>query len=132
MRPDKGQVALFIALAVAGALFAFGLATALESEPTRVITIPPETTYTSHPPAPRVDTFGDGRHLVLDDIAAGTYRTGGSSTPDWPMCTWKLIVGDRINASGTATGPVEIVVQPQHTAVESNGCMVWQRVGELP
>lgn len=103
-----------------------------------VITIPtgpPEVAVTSPAPAPPgvpAWTFGNGTPRVFREIAPGVYRTGGSTTPDWPMCTWKIHKGDRIISSGTATGPTTITVEPVHDAVESKNCLVWRRVGDVP
>jgi hypothetical protein len=90
---------------------------------------------TSPPPAPKLTpagNFGDGTHRVLTDVQPGIYRTGGSTISDIPLCSWKLLAGNRAVATGSASGPVSIVVEPSYTAVESHGCRDWQRVGDTP
>lgn len=73
------------------------------------------------------ESFGEGRHEILAEVKAGTYRTLGSTTPEWPMCSWKLFKADRIVAGGTSTGPTSIVVEPIYEHVESRGCLIWRR-----
>lgn len=122
------RAVLFAGAAVLGTLgvvVAFGTG----SEPVQSVPVIPPTQ------APRgvpVEQFGNGTLRLFTDIKPGTYRTGGSSTPDWPMCTWKIHKGDRIVSSGTATGPTTITVEPVHDAVESKNCLVWRRVGDVP
>lgn len=124
-----------VLLAVATVIGVLGVILTLDGEPAQPVPLPFAVTLTSPPPAPRgvpVRTFGAGRHRVISEIAAGTYRTGGSSTPDWPMCSYKIFKGERIVSSGTATGPTTITVEPAHDEVESRGCLEWRRVGDVP
>lgn len=73
------------------------------------------------------DRFGEGTHRVIDEIKPGTYRTGGSVITDYPVCSWQLIDGDHLIASGSATGAVSIVVEPVYSTVQSSGCLDWVR-----
>jgi hypothetical protein len=81
------------------------------------------------PPVPGgpAGSFGEGSHRILDDIQAGIYRTGGPTIADFPVCSWRLMKGDHIVASGSASGTVSIVVEPFYSTVESHECLEWRR-----
>lgn len=72
-------------------------------------------------------SFGEGTHRVIDDIQPGIYRTTGPVIADVPVCSWRLMKGDHIVASGAASSTVSIVVEPFYTDVQSTGCLQWVR-----
>ncbi|MFD5733363.1 hypothetical protein ACFWIY_11075 [Streptomyces sioyaensis] len=78
-------------------------------------------------------TVGQGSYLVGEDIAAGTYRTGGPAASDIPLCYWaraKDSSGEMggIIANGTSRGPARVTVTEGET-FETNGCQRWTKVG---
>ncbi|MEX2971508.1 hypothetical protein [Streptomyces sp. C184] len=78
-------------------------------------------------------TVGQGSYLVGEDIAAGTYRTGGPAASDIPLCHWaraKDSSGERgsIIAHGTPRGPARVTVTKGET-FETNGCRRWTKAG---
>lgn len=120
---------------------AAALAVAACGAPAKVIHVPDGPlaaggdTITRPPSAPKgapAPSFGGGTHRVLTDVQPGVYRTGGSTLAGIPLCSWKLTAGGHLVASGSATGPVAIVVEPEYATVESAGCLDWQRVGDAP
>lgn len=78
-------------------------------------------------------TVGQGSYLVGEDIAAGTYKTGGPTASDVPLCYWARAkdssgeVGSII-ANGTPEGPSRVTVNKGET-FETNGCKQWTKVG---
>lgn len=85
----------------------------------------------SPPPAPVVGpapAFGDGSYVVGAQIAPGVYRTAGALVEGIPVCSWHFFVGDRLVATGSASGPVSIGVEPVYSVVEFRGCLDWRRV----
>lgn len=78
-------------------------------------------------------TVGQGSYRVGEDIAAGTYRTGGPAAADMPLCRWARTkdssgeVGSII-ANGTPQGPARVTVTKGET-FETNGCRRWTKVG---
>ncbi|MFI0906246.1 hypothetical protein ACH4TE_22365 [Streptomyces sioyaensis] len=78
-------------------------------------------------------TVGQGSYLVGEDIAAGTYRTGGPAASDIPLCHWaraKDSSGETgsIIASGTPQGPARVTVTKGET-FQTHGCRRWTKVG---
>ncbi|MFF7227984.1 hypothetical protein [Streptomyces sioyaensis] len=78
-------------------------------------------------------TVGQGSYRVGEDIAAGTYRTGGPAASDIPLCHWaraKDSSGETgsIIAHGTPRGPARVTVIKGET-FETNGCRRWTKVG---
>jgi len=78
-------------------------------------------------------TVGQGSHLVGEDIAAGTYRTGGPAASGIPLCYWaraKDAGGERggVLASGTPEGPARVTLTKGET-FETHGCRRWTKVG---
>ncbi|WP_300007689.1 hypothetical protein [Pseudonocardia sp.] len=69
---------------------------------------------------------GTGTFLVGEDIAAGTYRTAGSSE-----CYWARLRGtsgdlDDIIANGFAEGPTTLTIAPSDEAFEVGRCAEWR------
>ncbi|MFG2860327.1 hypothetical protein [Streptomyces sioyaensis] len=78
-------------------------------------------------------TVGQGSYLVGEDIAAGTYRTGGPAASDIPLCHWaraKDSSGETggIIADGTPRGPARVTVI-KGEIFETKGCRRWTKVG---
>ncbi|MBM4795935.1 hypothetical protein HXP44_28740 [Streptomyces sioyaensis] len=78
-------------------------------------------------------TIGQGSHRVGEDIAAGTYRTGGPAASGIPRCSWaraKDSSGARgsLIAHGTLRGPARITLTKGET-FETSGCRRWTKVG---
>lgn len=72
-------------------------------------------------------TFGDGVHVVGQDIEPGTYRRDGSG-----MCYRARLSGlsgdfGDIITNGTPQGPATVEIQASDTAFESSGCGQWTR-----
>ncbi|MFG2888465.1 hypothetical protein [Streptomyces sp. NPDC048248] len=77
-------------------------------------------------------TISQGSYLVGEDVDAGTYRTGGPSDSDIPLCYWarnKDSSGelDSIIANGTPQGPARVTIN-KGEIFETNGCEEWKRV----
>lgn len=73
-------------------------------------------------------TFGNGVHIVGDDIEPGTYRTEGGSN-----CYWARLSGlsgsfDELIANGLPDGPGTVAIQSGDAGFESSGCADWNRV----
>lgn len=74
------------------------------------------------------NTFGNGVHVVGEDIEAGTWRTEGGSN-----CYWARLsgmsgdFGDLI-ANGLPDGPATVEIRSSDVGFESSGCGEWQRV----
>ena len=120
IRPTVGEV-LIVGTALAFIAAAIGLSGILADDSAAA----PAGSVSAVP----ADHFGNGRHEVLADVMAGTYRTEGSTVPDWPMCHWQLFAGGHLVASGVATGPATIGVEPMLDAVETEYCRTWRRQG---
>ncbi|MFI9075208.1 hypothetical protein ACIGW8_01660 [Streptomyces sioyaensis] len=78
-------------------------------------------------------TVGRGSYLVGEDIAAGTYRTGGPAASDIPLCYWARAKGSSgemggIIANGIPQGPARVTVTQGET-FETDGCQRWTKVG---
>ncbi|MFE7786647.1 hypothetical protein [Streptomyces nigrescens] len=83
------------------------------------------------PTGPEI-TVGQGSYLVGEDIAVGTYRTGGPAASDVPLCYWARAKDssgdmDSIIANGTPQGPARVTVNKGET-FETNGCKEWTKV----
>ncbi|MGH3990888.1 MAG: hypothetical protein ACRDSN_00315, partial [Pseudonocardiaceae bacterium] len=67
-------------------------------------------------------------YQVGRDLEAGTYRTEGSGDL-FPTCNWKRFRagGQGLVASGSATGPMTILIEATDGAFESRGCQPWVR-----
>ncbi len=133
----------------AGAAAALVALTGCAGSPEPVFTIPPNSPDTGNitagpgsvadqvaalagsiprtPTGPPAATFGEGTHRVIDDIQPGIYTTGGPILADVPICSWRLMKGDHLVASGSASSTVSIVVETFYTGVESRGCLEWVR-----
>ncbi|MGY5125967.1 hypothetical protein [Streptomyces nigrescens] len=77
-------------------------------------------------------TVGQGSYLVGEDIAVGTYRTGGPAASDVPLCYWARAKDssgdmDSIIANGTPQAPARVTVHQGET-FETSGCKVWTKV----
>lgn len=105
-------------------VFVVGAALLLTRDSGPAVHTPAANVEARRPPAA---SFGDGRHEVLAMVTAGTYRTEGSTTAWVPLCSWKMFKAGRLVASGTATGPTSIVIEPMYDEVESSGCLTWRR-----
>ena len=73
------------------------------------------------------NTFGNGIHVVGEDIEAGTYRTDGGGT-----CYWARLSGlggglNDIIANGLPDGPATVQISSSDAAFESSGCGEWTR-----
>lgn len=78
-------------------------------------------------------TIGRGSYLVGEDIAAGTYRTGGPAASGIPLCYWARAKDSSggmggIIANGTPQGPARVTIAKGET-FETNGCRRWTKVG---
>lgn len=83
-------------------------------------------------PAGPETTVGQGSYLVGEDIAVGTYRTGGPAASDVPLCYWARAKDssgdmDSIIANGTPQGPARVTVN-KGEMFETNGCKEWTKV----
>ncbi|MEU8785743.1 hypothetical protein [Streptomyces sp. NPDC048637] len=83
-------------------------------------------------PAGPEAVVGQGSHLVGEDIAAGTYRTGGPAASGGPLCHWARAKNssgdmDSIIATGIPQGPARVTVNKGET-FETNGCKEWTKV----
>lgn len=72
-------------------------------------------------------TFGDGVHVVGQDIEPGTYRREGSG-----RCYWARLRGlsgdfGDIITNGTPQGPATVEIQASDAAFESSRCGQWTR-----
>lgn len=78
-------------------------------------------------PAAGGSTFGDGIHIVGDDIAPGTYR---SEVTDF--CYWARLSGfsgdfdDLITNGTTDAGQVIVEISDTDVGFESSGCGTWE------
>ncbi|MFC9229449.1 hypothetical protein ACFTZI_10860 [Streptomyces decoyicus] len=153
--PKKNHDALKITVGVvcAGIVFGLGAAvgsgndggkkTAAKPGPTVTVTVTAKTAKAraekpksdakpvAAPAAPDA-AVGQGSYLVGEDIAAGTYKTGGPAASDVPLCYWaraKDSSGEMgsIIANGTPQGPARVTVNKGET-FETNGCKEWTRV----
>lgn len=73
-------------------------------------------------------TFGNGVHVVGDDVEAGTWRNDGGSN-----CYWARLSGlsgdfDELLANDLPDGPTTVEIRSSDVAFESSGCAEWQRV----
>ncbi|MCY4558568.1 MAG: excalibur calcium-binding domain-containing protein [Chloroflexi bacterium] len=73
---------------------------------------------------------GDGRHIVGDDIAPGTYRT----TNQQGSCRWARLSDftgiDNVIAHGTVTSAdTNVTIAVTDVGFESDGCGEWQSLG---
>lgn len=74
-------------------------------------------------------SFTDGAYVINTELEAGTYRTEGSAD-EFPSCNWKRFRGGAqggLIASGSATGPMTILIEATDGAFESRGCRPWVR-----
>jgi hypothetical protein len=72
-------------------------------------------------------TFGNGIHVVGDDIEPGTYRNDGGSN-----CYWARLSGlsgsfDDLVANGLPDGPTTVEISAGDVGFESSGCSDWVR-----
>lgn len=73
--------------------------------------------------------FGDGTHLVGDDIQPGTYRNDGETG----RCYWKRLSGfggtlDDIIANAHPEGQSFVTIDSSDAAFESKNCGTWEPV----
>jgi hypothetical protein len=78
------------------------------------------------PARPRFRTFGDGQHVVGEDIRPGTYRTREPSTG----CYWARLKGfsgelDDIAANENTNFPTIVTIYATDKGFESNDCGEW-------
>ncbi|MET7797894.1 hypothetical protein [Streptomyces decoyicus] len=156
--PKKNHAALKIAVGVVCAGIVFGLGAAVGSGndggkkteakpgPTVTVTVTAKTAKAraeksksgakpverAEAPAAPDATVGQGSYLVGEDIAAGTYKTGGPAASDVPLCYWARAKDssgemDSIIANGTPQGPARVTVNKGET-FETNGCKEWTKV----
>ncbi|MFF8787709.1 hypothetical protein [Streptomyces sp. NPDC015125] len=156
--PKSRHSALGIAVGVVCALIVFGLGAAVGSgsngtkkarakpAPTVTVTVTAKTTRAepekpksaakpaekAPAPAGPDTTVGQGSYLVGEDIAAGTYKTGGPAASDVPLCYWARAKDssgelDGIIANGTPQGPARVTVNKGET-FETSGCKEWTKV----
>ncbi|MFH8569390.1 hypothetical protein [Streptomyces sp. NPDC017993] len=160
-QPQRKHTALKVAAGVVGGLLVFGVGVAAGSgnteakvkakpAPTVTVTVTAEARTpktqqaasgkpkTKAEPAeqPKKDapeaTISQGSYLVGKDVDAGTYRTGGPSDSDIPLCYWarnKDSSGelDSIIANGTPQGPARVTIN-KGEIFETNGCEEWKKV----
>jgi hypothetical protein len=77
-------------------------------------------------------SFGDGTHVVGEDIAPGTYRTSGPASGGLGMCYWSRLSNtsgefDAIIANGVPTGPATVTIRSGDEAFETTGCSTWTK-----
>ncbi|MHC1558024.1 hypothetical protein ACR9E3_03665 [Actinomycetospora sp. C-140] len=77
-------------------------------------------------------SFGDGTHVVGQDIEPGTYRTGGPAAGGMGMCYWSRLRNtsgefDAIIANGVPTGPSTVTIRSGDGAFETTGCGTWTK-----
>ena len=81
-------------------------------------------------PAGPATSFGDGTHVVGQDIEPGTYRTAGPATGSFGTCYWSRLRNtsgelDGIIANGLPTGPATVTIRSGDAAFETTGCQTW-------
>jgi hypothetical protein len=77
--------------------------------------------------------LGDGQYLVGRDVQAGTYRTGGPASADWPFCYWERdsdASGDlsSIIANDNTEGPEDVTLNAGEY-FKTSSCQTWVKVG---
>lgn len=77
-------------------------------------------------------SFGDGTHVVGQDIEPGTYRTSGPASGGLGMCYWSRLSNtsgefDAIIANGVPTGPATVTIRSGDEAFETTGCSTWTK-----
>lgn len=85
------------------------------------------------PAAGPASSFGDGTHVVGQDIQAGTYKTAGPSTSSFGACYWARLSNtsgefDAIITNGVPTGQATVTVRSGDAAFETSGCQTWTKV----
>ncbi|UYB43624.1 hypothetical protein SLV14_006623 [Streptomyces sp. Je 1-4] len=152
--PEKKRATLKIAVGVVCACIVFGLGAAVgggkkaeaKLAPTATVTVTAKAAKANadkpkrgakpaeKPAAPAGPdtTVGQGSYLVGEDMAVGTYRTGGPAASDVSLCYWARAQDssgdmDSILAHGTPQGPVRVTVSEGET-FETNGCKEWTKV----
>jgi hypothetical protein len=78
------------------------------------------------PEPPEPHGFGNGTHLVGEDVEPGTYRSTGTS-----LCYWARLSGfggqlDDIIANGNNT-PEIVTIDASDEGFETSGCGTWPR-----
>ncbi|GAA4784300.1 hypothetical protein GCM10023200_17400 [Actinomycetospora chlora] len=84
------------------------------------------------PPSGPATSFGDGTHVVGEDIEPGTYRTAGPADGGMGMCYWSRLRNtsgelDGIIANGVPTGPSTVTIRSGDAAFETTGCQTWTK-----
>lgn len=80
-----------------------------------------------YPTAPPLDSFTDGNHVVGQDIAPGTYRTGRVSD-----CYWARLRADGSiidNNFASAALEIAVTVRDSDAIFETQGCGTWKKSG---
>jgi hypothetical protein len=104
----------------------------LEGELAEATETPPTTeapTTTAPPTTAAPAGFGDGTHVVGQDIDPGRY-----SAPGGEFCYWERLSGfsgelDDIIANGLSEGPVVIEIGSGDAGFSTNGCGTWTPAG---
>jgi hypothetical protein len=103
-------------------------ATSTAPPPTTATTSPPTTraTTTTEPPGPKT-SFSDGNYRVGIDIAAGTYRSSGTST----SCYWKRLsnfTGENdIIANYLSNSPTTVTILASDAGFQTRSCGTWAK-----
>lgn len=85
------------------------------------------------PAAGPATSFGDGTHVVGQDIEAGTYKTAGPSSSSFGACYWARLSNtsgefDAIITNGVPTGQATVTIRSGDAAFETSGCQTWTKV----